>query len=164
VKDNAIAMERLKSALHEQRIKVVIDPSAKKSLANKKQAKAEYWVYAENLTTDELAKMMRDLSQTDTTGMGQSVPSPYEKMTVTPLAKTEKQTLSTKLGVEASKLDLPKNADNVKPETPKQWERQAVVLPIGAAAQPSREVAQFVNQRRQAQPRTLQVLIKIRQE
>jgi hypothetical protein len=164
VKDNAVAVERLKAALHEAGITVVVDPNAKSALTGKKQAKVEYWVYAENMTTAELAKMMKDLSQADTTGMGKSVPTPYEKMTVTPLAETDKRKLSGKLGVEASKLEMPKDAGNAKPETPKRWERQAVVLPTGTPAQSSKEVRQFVNQRRQPQAGTLQVLIKIHQE
>jgi len=165
VKDNALAVERLKAALHEVGIKVVVDPKADKDLKAKKQAaKAEYWVYAENMTTDELAKMMKELSKADTTGMGKSVPTPYEKMTVTPIARTDKQKLSGKLGGEASKLDLPKDAGSANPETPKRWERQAVVLPKDPPAQSSKEVRQFVNQRRQPQAGTLQVLIKIHQE
>jgi hypothetical protein len=164
VKDNSLAVERLKAALHEAGITVVVDPKADKDLKGKKQAKVEYWVYAENMTTEELAKMMKELSKADTTGMGKSVPTPYEKMTLTPLAQTDKQKLSGKLGVEASKLELPKEAANAKPETPKRWERQAVVLPTGTPAQSSKEVRQFVNQRRQPQPGTLQILIKIHQE
>jgi hypothetical protein len=164
VKNNKLAIERLQATLQENFIKFAIDPTAKKALATAKQAKTEYWVYAENLTSDELTKLMRELSQTDTSGMGQAVPSPYEKVAVTPLAQAAKQKLSGKLGVDASKLELPKDAGVAKPKAPERWTRQAVVLPTGSPAQPSSEVRQFINQRRQPQAGTLQVLIKIHQD
>ena len=145
--------------MQEQGIKIVIDPNAKKSLDNKKQAKVEYWVYAENVTTDELAKMMKELSKADTTQVKSSVPTPYEKMAVTPLAKADKQSLSKKLGVEPAKLEMPKD-NGAKPD---RWERKAAVLPTGSA-QASKEVREVVTQRRPPQAGSVQVLIKIHQE
>jgi len=164
VKNNKLAIERLQATLQENFINIAIDPTAKKSLAAAKQAKTEYWVYAENLTSDEVTKLMSELSRADTSSMGGSVASPYEKVTVTPLASTEKQKLSGKLGVDEKKLELPKDDGNAKPEAPKRWDRTAVVLPTGAAGQSSKEVRQFVERRRQPQPGTLQILIKIHQD
>src|SRR5262249_24373647 len=64
VKNNSVALERLRSALHEVGIKVVVDPATAKSLAPR-DSKVEYWVYAENIKTDELSRILRDLSHDD---------------------------------------------------------------------------------------------------
>jgi hypothetical protein len=159
VKDNFVAMDRLKSALSTYKIVVVADPNAVKALSDKKQAKAEYWVYVENLTTDELTKMMQELAKNDTTGMKTSVPSPYEKVTVKPITTNDTQKIAGLLGVAPNKMEIPKG-NNTKPEPMKGW-RKAVLLPLSAGLQPSAQVEQFVSQRTSPQADTLRVLIKI---
>jgi len=162
VKNNADAMKRLQAVLKHHEIKLVTDPSAKKKLDDKNQAKVEYLVYAENLTSGELAKLVNELSESYVVPAGlnnqKSVQSPYQKMTVLPLAADEKQTLAKLLGVDPSALER-KDA-----KTATKTERSIVLLPTTPGAQPSAEVKQFVNSRRDAQPGALQVLIKIRQE
>lgn len=160
VKNNTMAMARLKDALKDRGITLVIDQSAAKTLAGKNQAK-EYLVYAENMTTDELTKLMSELSQSyvipGTTNQ-KTAESPYKKVTVAPIAQEEKQKVAKLLGVDPATME-PKGSE-MKPEA----KRLAVVLPTTPGSQPSAEVRQFVNERRQPQPGAVQVLIKIRQE
>src|SRR5205807_613229 len=96
-----LAMNRLKDVLKERGINLVTDPSAAKTLADKNQAKVEYLVYAENLTTDELTKLMGELGQSyvlpGTTNQ-KTVESPYKKVVVAPIAKDEKQKVAKLLG------------------------------------------------------------------
>jgi hypothetical protein len=159
VKNDKLALDRLRDVLRDYKIKTVTDPTATNSLEAK--AKVEYLVYAENLTADEVAKMMGDLSQSyviSNKGNQREVASPYSKVKAAPIAQDDKQRLAKVLGVKPDALE-PKD---VKPD-PKR-ERQAVVLPTAAGASPSMEVAQFVNQRRPVATGTVQILIKIRQE
>jgi hypothetical protein len=158
VKSNSEAMKRLQYVMKYQDIKVVTDPAAKKPLDNKK---VEYLVYADNLTTDELTKLMNELSDSYVVGSGnnqKTVGSPYQQVTLTPLAQEEKQKVARLFGVDATALER----KDAKAET--KSERIVVVLPSTGGAQPSAEVRQFVNSRRGAQPGAVQVLIKIRQE
>ena len=158
VKNNKDALARLKDVLKDRGITLVTDQSAAKTLAGKNQAKVEYLVYAENLSRDEVAKLMGELSQSyvmpGTTNQ-KTVETPYKKVTVAPIAKDDKQKVAKLLGVDAATME-PKGKENAK--------RLAVVLPTSAGARPSAEVRQFVDQRRPPQAGMVHVLIKIRQE
>lgn len=161
VKNNAMAMSQLKGVLQERGIKIVVDPDADKSLTSK--AKVEYLVYAENLSSEEVGKMMAALSEPVVVGQKNTQriePTSYQKVKASPIARDDKQKLARMLGVEASTME-PKDRKGVKPE-PK-VDRQAVVLPTNAGGSLSREVREFASQRR-PQPGTIQVLLKIRQE
>jgi hypothetical protein len=161
VKSNSVAMDRLKDALKYRGITLITDQSAAKSLAGKNQAKVEYLVYAENLSADELTKLMSELSQSYVipgTKNQKNAESPYQKVTVAPIAQDEKQKVAKLLGVDPATLE-PKGKNGKSEE-----KRMAVVLPTAAGSQPSAEVRQFVNQRRQPTPGAVQVLIKIHQE
>ena len=156
VTKNSQALTRLQSVLKDQKINVAADPAAKKTQDNKK---AEYFVYAENLTSGDLALLMNELSESYVVpgaNNQKNAPSPYNKVTVTPLAKEEKQKLAKLLGVETLERK------EAKPET--KAERAVVLLPGSAGSQPSAEVRRFVTERRGSQPGAVQVLIKIRQD
>ena len=155
VNSNPDALLRLKEVLRDRKIDLVTDASAAKSLKDNKQAKVEYLVYVENLTSDEVTKLMGDLGQSYVIGMNnnqKTMASPYKKVTVTPIAKEEKQKLAKLLGEPTDAQSNPKA------------ERKAVVLPVTAGSAPSAEVAQFSKQRRVSQAGTLQVLIRIHQD
>ncbi|MBI2805507.1 MAG: hypothetical protein HYX68_11065 [Planctomycetes bacterium] len=161
VKNNFVAMERLKAALNEHGVLIESDPSATKDLQGK--AKREFWVYADNLTHEELTQIVQELAKADTTGKGKRVESPYKKLTLTPITSAETQKVARLLGVEPSKLQLPKDkVGNPKRDPSKRWDRSVVVLPTTPGATPSEEIRRFVNQRR-PQGDSIQVLIKIRQ-
>jgi hypothetical protein len=164
VQNNKLAMDRLTNVLKHHNIVVVEDPSARKSLNDKNRPKTEYLVYAENLTTDEMTKLMRELGESFVISPNgkneQKVQSPYQKVTVASISGDEKTKLAKSLGVNPATLEEPKENKNVKPDA----KRIAVVLPTAATAAPSAELKQFVQQRRPLQAGTVQVLIKIRQE
>lgn len=158
VKNNKGAMDRLKDVLKDRGIALITDPSATRSLADKSQAKVEYLVYAENLTPDEVTKLMGKLGESYVVSVGMNerkVDDQYKKVTVAPAAREQKQKVFTLLG-------NPTDPKEVKP-MPGQG-RQALLLPTLAPKTPSKEVAQFVNKRQAHQPGTIQIVIKIRQE
>ncbi len=157
VKSNSMAMGRLKDVLKDHGIILVTDPSAAKTLADKNQAKVEYLVYAENLTPDEVTKLMRELGESYVVSSGsnqRTVDTQYKEVTVAPIANDEKQRVVKLMGNPAD----PK--DTKQPNLG----RQALLLPTLAPLSPSKEVIQFVNKRQALQPGTIQILIKIRQE
>ncbi|MSU76960.1 MAG: hypothetical protein EXS16_02580 [Gemmataceae bacterium] len=166
VKNNAFAMDRLRAVLLERGVLLVSDPTASKKLRDKNQAKVEYLVFAENLTSDELAKIMGELSQTVVVGQKSTErqePSPYQKVAVSKLAGDDRQKVAKLLGVEAAMLE-PKDGKLVKPTPTPKIERQAVLLPANPSAGMSNEVRQFAAGRQLPRPGTLQVLIRIHQE
>jgi hypothetical protein len=153
VKSNAKAMLLLTQALHDRGITFVKDKSADKVLDDKKVL---YLVYAENLTSNEVTKLMGELGQSSVKPgeMNQKKSaSPYQKVTVTPIAQDEKEKLAKLLG---------KPAD-VKPAT-KGEGKAAVMLPANGGETPSAEILKFTKQRGAPQAGTLQILIRIHQE
>lgn len=153
VKSNSSAMLRLKEVLSDRRIKLVTDKSAAKTLDDKK---VQYLVYADNLTSDELIRIMGELGKSfviSKTGTNETrKASPYEKVTVTPTAKEDKEKLDKLLGAPTDGKPVPKE------------ERKAVVLPVSPGVMPSSAVLEVGKQRRVPQAGTLQVLIRIHQE
>ena len=161
VKSNAMAMARLKEVLMARGITLVTDGSASKSLDNKNQAKVEYLVYAENLTRDELAKVMGELSEGYVVGLNgnqKNVNTPYKNVTLTGIDKNDKNKVAKLLGVDPATMEPKGKEQKVEAK------RLAVVLPTAPGSQPSAEMRQFVNQRRVPQTDAVQVLFKIRQE
>jgi len=153
VKSNSLAMERLKQVLSNRLIQLVTDKSAAKMHDDKK---AQYLVYADNLTSDEVIKMMDELGRSVVTSKGQKnekrIASPYQKVTITPTAKDEKAKLDKLLGAPTDGKPVPKD------------KRIAAVLPVSPGAPASAEVLEVGKQRRVPQAGTLQVLIRIHQE
>ena len=158
VKDNPLALERLSSVFHDHGIKIILDPETTRGL--KKAPAGEYWVYAENIAPDELAKMLKELSRDDNK-MQAFKRTPFERVTVAPLTAEEKQQVSGKLGIEPTKLEP--NTLEAKPPAATRWDRQAVVLPQRPEGAESAEVQGYVSQRHRPKPGTVQVLVKIRQ-
>ena len=160
VKNNVAALDRLRMVLKEQKIKIVADPGVTKPVTDKKQAKVEYLVFAENVTPDEVAKLMSELGQEFVVSQGmnqKTVQSAYKKLAVKPIGQEDKQQLAKLLGVDPGTMER----QDVKPAAKRN--SVAVLLPTSSAAAPSAEVRQFVASR-QPQPGTLQVLIRIHQD
>jgi hypothetical protein len=154
VKSNSLAMDRLKVVLRNRGILLVADKSAAKTHDDKK---VQYLVYADNLTSEEVIKMMGELGRSfrtlnDESNAARISPSPYQKVTVTPIAKDEKEKLDKLLGAPTDGKPVPKK------------ERKAVVLPVSPGATASSEVLEVGKQRRLPQAGTLQILIRIHQE
>lgn len=155
VKKNSEAMARLQSVLKDQGVTVLVDSAAKKVVDDKK---TEYLVYADHLTSSELARLMNELGDSYVVGLNnkqKNVPSPYQSVTMTPLPGEEKQKLTKILGVDTLER---------KDGKPESKERVVLLAPSVAGAVPSTEAKQFAAQRRAGQPGTVQVLIRIRQE
>jgi hypothetical protein len=153
VKSNSNAMDRLKVVLGDRGIRLVTDKSAAKTHDDKK---VQYLVYADDLTSEEVIKITDALGRSFVTS-GQkngsrTSPSPYQKVTVTPTAKEEKEKLDKLLGAPTEGKPVPKK------------ERKAVVLPVSPGAMASSEVLEVGKQRRVPQAGTLQVLIRIHLE
>ena len=153
VKSNSLALERLKEVLSDRLIQLVTDKSAAKTHDDKK---VQYLVYADNLSSDEVIKMMGELGRSVVTSKGQKnekrIASPYQKVTITPTAKDEKAKLDKLLGAPTDGKPVPKD------------KRIAAVLPVSPGAPASAEVLEVGKQRRVPQAGTLQVLIRIHQE
>ena len=98
----------------------------------------------------ELGRSFRTLN--DESNAARISPSPYQKVTVTPIAKDEKEKLDKLLGAPTDGKPVPKK------------ERKAVVLPVSPGATASSEVLEVGKQRRLPQAGTLQILIRIHQE
>ena len=141
VKKNSDAMVRLRQVLKGQDIKLVADPAAYKPIDDKK---VEYLVYAENLTTRELAMLMNEL------GAGYTVPtpdgknqknvaSPYQKLKLTAFEDEEKEKFAKMLGVDPKSLQRKEGKEEQKVE------RTVVLLPGANNGKQSLEVRQFVD-------------------
>jgi hypothetical protein len=157
VKNNTIAIDRLRDVLKNRGITVVIDPAVSKTLDNKK---VEYLVFAENLNPDDVTKLMSELSEEFPLGQINNQhmePSPYKKLEVKPISNQHKDQLTKLLGKDLGSMER-KDVKPVAKTAP-----VAVLLPSSAGATPSPEVRQFV-ERRQPQPGTLQILIRIHQD
>jgi hypothetical protein len=159
VKNNPLALERLQGVLQENGIKVVLDPHAKKSL-KQDAGKHEFLVYADNLRTDELTRILRELGRDDNK-LQKFQRTPFERVTLTPLTEKEKKHVSTLIGADPAKMESPGDAKN----EPKfnNWERSAAILAPGQPARVSTEMKNFAGQLH-PQPGTFQVLVRIRQE
>jgi hypothetical protein len=157
VKKNSEALKRLQMVTKYQDIKLIADPVAARPQDNKQ---VQYLVYAENLTTDELTKLVNELSDNYVEGTKnnqKNMTTPFQKVTVAPLAKEEKQQVAKLLGVDAATMER-------KVDKSAKAERTVVLLPATGGAKQSNEMRQFVNQRREVRPDAVQILIKIRQE
>jgi hypothetical protein len=160
VKNNTLAMDRLRAVLKEQGITVVTDPDVTKALIDKKQPRVEYLVFAENLHPDAVAKLMSELSQefvVPGSNNQRTEQSPYDKFAIKPIGNQHKQQLAELLGTDPGSMER----KSVKPAI--KTAPVAVLLPTSAGPTPSKEVRQFVESRR-PQPGTLQILIRIHQE
>jgi hypothetical protein len=159
VNSSEAAVSRLRQVLKDRDIKLITDPAVHKALQGKSPAKMEFLVYAENVTPDELTKLMRELGHQYVVGVGNNqkmVNSPYQKLAMTPSEAEDREKVAKLLGVDSIG---PKNG---KPN-PKAT-RQVILLPINGAGAPSPEAKQFVQQRTMLQPNTLQVILRIRSE
>jgi hypothetical protein len=136
-------------------------------------------VYAENVRTEELEAILRQLADEPKNKPAQQ--STFESMVVTSLSPEQRQHLSGLLGVDATELEAPKRKsagglfdntiipkDNTKKTTPRpspQSGRFAMVLAndAGRDGTVSAEVKEFLASRQQQRPETMQVLLVIRQ-
>jgi hypothetical protein len=168
VRNGPQAVERLQRAFKDNGIKLVIDPNSGNSLKQNLPT-GEYWVYADNLRPEELAKILKQLAADEVQPSQNPRKTPFEKVTVSALNNAEQRQVVARLGADPAKLEgssqgMMNNANNSKAVRPVTAERVAVVLPPSPVSRPSEEVRQFLYQPNRPQPGALRVLVKIRQE
>jgi hypothetical protein len=180
VRNNAQAVEHLQDVLQNQGIKVLVNAQTNAILKKNDQGKVEYFVYAENVETEELQKILRQLAEGPKNNS--ALKDTFETLTVTSLSANDRQDLSGLLGVKIADLEEPtrKSAEPLfvdlieapkdqiqkkKPAPVPQRERFAMVMAknAGEGAHTSEEVKKFLAGRQQLRPGTVQVLLVIRQ-
>jgi hypothetical protein len=171
------AFERLQAAFKAQGIRLLIDQDAHERL--KRRLRTNYILYSENVTPEELTKVLQQLGLEDRNaeakrrGDGQ-----FERVVVNRLLPADEKELAILLGVEvtppAAKPKGPLGVDIRKPlaeQTAKQVvqglkgpERLAIVLPYNPVRPrpASKEVKQFLDGRKELRPGTLQMLLVLR--
>ena len=182
------AFDRLKAVCKEQKIEIQIDQKAQLRLKTP-QAKTNYVLYIENVTPEELARLVQQLGAEDKKAAAKK-PSEahFVSMVVTRLTKRDYKELSDLLGVDPSKVEPPKatgpfGTDLSKPlseqtaeEVAKALEgnktapktaaaaHQALVLAYNPVLPPknSPEVKHFLEGRKPAKPGTVRAIIVLR--
>lgn len=182
------AFDRLKLVCKEQKIDVQIDQKAQQRLKTP-QAKTNYVLYIENVTPEELGRLIQQLGAEDKKAAAKK-PSEahFVSMVVTRLTKRDYKELSDLLGVDPSKVEAPKAtgpfgtnlskplADQTAEEVAKALEgnktapktasevQQALVLAYNPVLPPknSPEVKHFLDSRKPAKPGTVRAIIVLR--
>jgi hypothetical protein len=176
VRHNVKALAQLEDVLKGQGINPIVDARTQANL-QKGQGNADYFVYAENVSAEELETILRQLA-----GQPKNEPAQkdiFESMVVTSLSQAHRQNLSELMGIDASDLDAPVRHDVFKDtfiegprdKSPKtspgplaRPERYAMVL-AGDLSKggSSAQVKSFLAKRQQHRPGTVQVLLVIHQ-
>ncbi len=177
VRDSARSVEWLERALRAQRIKMVLDASTQEALKHA-TPNTEFLVYAENLRLEELVKVLKQLGDRKTPAN-----SPFDEVLLTSIHRQHREHLAGMLGLKGADLAAPplalqdpisaKNAKNDRQTSGNKKsdaaaeERFALVLvnmpQAGSTAALSEEVQEFLRQRRDQRPGTMQVLFLLRQ-
>jgi hypothetical protein len=181
VHNNAVAVTQLQTVLISQGIQVIVDGRAEAKLKNTASKNIEYMVYAENVRTEELETILRQLA--DVANFQRGIDNPFESFVLTAMTAPHRQNLSGLLGVDATELENPKRTvdpslfDNTiiaapKDKIPKalipaadpKLERFAMILANDSrpGQTNSAEITRFLAGRRRQQPGTVQVLFVIR--
>ena len=180
------AMDRLRAAFQAQGIRLVIDQLAQDRL--KLKLRTNYALYVENLTRDEVARILRRLAADDK----KAKPRPqFDKVVLQRMAAEDYQEVSKLLGVDPKTLAAPKpksprdvdlhqplskgTAEQVEqalkggrpaPGKPvaKAGERLAVVVPYNPVRPrpASPQVKQFLEGRKERVPDTVQLVLVLR--
>jgi hypothetical protein len=188
--DGARALDRMRAVFAQHGVRLLIDADAQALLGMHR--KANYVLYADDLTQEELARVLQQLGAEDRkaeanrAGDGQ-----FGKVVVNPWTATDQRKLAKVLGVDPAQLQparrkAPLGVDIRKPVSDstgdhvaqalkgqggkpaaKQAERLALVLvdrPFSARGAASREVKQFLDARKARRDGALQVLFVLRSD
>jgi hypothetical protein len=182
--DGPAAVERLRSALKAQGVRLVIDQAALDRLARK--LRTNYVLYAENVTPDEVERVLRQVSRDEKPDPKKRGDSPLERAVLNRLKPADHAELSKLLGVDPTRLaparpktplgvDVRKSlaeqtAEQVKralegQPAAKGSERLAILLPynpVRPRPASSKEVKLFLDGRQELRPGTVQVLVVLR--
>ncbi|MCI0638965.1 MAG: hypothetical protein L0Y72_31810 [Gemmataceae bacterium] len=175
VRDNASAVQRLRDVFGEKGVDVLVDEQAKSSLA-KLERKVQYFVYAENLSPEEVQAILHKLGAEEAESQWHN----FQSVAVASLSAEHKTNISSLLGVKEADffmgrveesnlfdqtvIEAPKGKGKKAPAIQAAPQRLAVVLAsTGEGGAPSQEVRQFLASRQQLRPGTMQVLLVLNQ-
>ena len=178
--------DRLLAVCKEQKIAVLIDQKAQQRL-KAPQVKTNYVLYLENVTPEELARLVEQLGADDKkAGAKKSTEARFDRLVVTRLTKRDYKELSDLLGIDPSKVEAPKatgplGTDLRKPlseqtadQVAKSLEgnksaapaaaQQALALAYNPVLPPknSPEVKRFLDSRKPPLPGTVRAIIVLR--
>ncbi len=151
LKYNARSLNRIIDSFHKQGVQLVVTPPAEASLAKKQPL----LVYCENVPSDKLAFVLRELSEIDITGNKKEA-STFVAVKVSPDSADDHTRFSQSLGIDPRQLKSP--AAPVP-----QVSSLGVVLPAERPANPAsvREIRGFLAGRGPVRIGTLQVFIHL---
>ena len=147
LKYNARSLNRLIESFHKQGIALTVTTAAESSVGKNQPM----LVYAENIRPDALAKALRELSEMDVQGKTKA-PSTYEVLRLSPASTEDLKKTTQVLGAA-----LP----NVAPAKSNSSIATGVVLPVQGVLSGSREVQEFLANRRPSQPGTIKIYIQL---
>jgi hypothetical protein len=187
-KEGVRGFERLQAVLKAQGIALLIDKVAQERL-NKPQWRTNFVLYAEDLTPDDLARLLHQLAGEERQRVAKKAgDGQFDGLVVSRMGKADRAELSKLLGVDPARLHSgsrgPLGVDPSKPlsdqtadqvvntvknpgskQPGKQPEHQALVLaynPVRPNAG-SAEVQKFLDGRKPARPGTVQLLLVLRE-
>jgi hypothetical protein len=149
-KDSSKATEKLQNAFKGQ--KVVVDAVAQECM-RLKVAKVQYFFYVENLTPEELDRILQAVAAEER----KSEPKQFDKLVLKPFAAS---LLKPLLGVD------PKWLQSKSAPATKAYENIVLVLAggkVSSSPATSKEIKHFVETRRERKPGSVQVLISVRE-
>jgi hypothetical protein len=148
------ALRRLEAACKEQKLPLLIDATAQRSLTTPK-SRTNYVLYVENLMPDELARLLQAIAAEDRKAAAKK-PSDaqFTGIVVRQLTKGDDKVMSELLGVDAMESTSVSKADV----------KQVLVLSYSPvpSAKNSAEVKRFLESRKPARPGTVRALIVLR--
>lgn len=178
VRNQARAVEDLSLVFKKHGVQLIVDSRARNNLKKPDQSSGQVLVYAEGIKPEELAKILEDLG-----GQGKvKAEIPFQEVRLSTLLPYHRLQVSKMLGVSPEKLQPAKkgpadppdklfqttiidasktknNPSTAKEAPPTNQERIAVILPMNTTnGTQSPEVQDFLNQRRDLRPGTLQVV------
>jgi hypothetical protein len=178
------AFERLQAACKDRKVALLIDQKAQQRLKAPK-AKTNYILYIENLTPEELSRLVQQLAADDKKAAAKKASDArFDRLVVTRLTKRDYKELSELLGIDPSKVEptgplgtdlhrpLPeqtaeqigKALEGEKTKSKSAEVQQALVLAYNPVLPPknSPEVKRFLDGRKSAKPDTVRAIIVLR--
>jgi hypothetical protein len=110
-RDNVKAVGRLKNALKGNGVQLVIDPQAQAAL-KKTAPQTRFVLYTENLTSEELGKILHQLNKEDRNAEGKRKgDGQFGELIVSSLAENNRLALARMLGLDVKELRAPKKKE-----------------------------------------------------
>jgi hypothetical protein len=160
-RDGTRAFERLQGVLKANKVHLLIDQTAQDRL-KKPNWKTNYVLFAENLTADELARLLQAVGAEDKKAEAKKPnDSQLDRLVVTRMTKRDHKELSDLLGIDPAQVPARPEATKL---AAKPGEVSALALPFNPVRPRigSPEIKKFLEGRKSARPGTIQVLLVLR--